>query len=208
MIDVLRLRWRHGLAALLALFLLAPTPVPAPLVRALREASGAIRGGRSEAAIASFEAALALEPSLSSLHIPAARAALAADNPQAALAHLVAAERASLVEPDLPCLRGLALLRMGQPEAAIAIWSSSSEVCLANVTGLEHQETAYRLLEEAEGLLRTLQHLAQLEPEDPGVARRLGLVWVTSDPEQALPHLRRAASNHDPLSEELVGLIL
>ncbi|MEW6569457.1 MAG: tetratricopeptide repeat protein [Chloroflexota bacterium] len=39
-------------------------------------------------------------------------------------------------------------------------------------------------------------------------ARRLGLVWVTSDPEQALPHLRRAASNHDPLSEELVGLIL
>ncbi len=207
MIDTLRARGLHVLATLLVLMLLAPTPVAQPIVVPTRTALTALRADRPSHALRALESVLAFEPSLSSLHLHAARAALAIGMPEAALAHLAALEGSPHATPETPCLRGLALLEAGQPDAAAETWLGAEWACLSDVRGLEHLETAYRLLKDEERLLDVLQRLAELAPSDPAIARRLGLLWVTSDPQQALSHLRRAAQIGYPLCQNLVELI-
>lgn len=202
--EVLRLRGIHAGAALSLLVLLAPTPVPKPLAEPIREAGRAAESGRPFAALRGLEAALSFEPSFVALHWPAARAALAAGLPEKALFHL---DRTPSSDPQVACLRCIGLQEAGLPEAAVECWRGAPAACMSDVASLERMEAAYRSLGDGEGTLLALERLAELAPDDPAVARRLALHWITSDHERARPHLRMAADRGDTLCQALLGLV-
>ncbi len=205
--EMLRLRGLHAGTALLLLLLLAPTPVPQPLAHPISEAREAVQAGHPVVALRGLEAALSFEPSLVGLHRPAARAALAAGLPEKALSHLDLLLRMSPSDPQMICLRCLALQEMGLMQAAVACWRGAPAACLSDVVCLQSMEAAYLSVGDREGALLALQRLAELTPDDPAVARRLGQLWVTSDPDRAQPYLRFAADQGDSLCRSLLGLI-
>lgn len=204
--DILRARWPHLLVAVLGILLLGPMPIPRTLIEPLQAARESLHRGRPDSVLAALETALAFEPSLSSLHLPAARAALAAGLPATALQHLRALEPFRSAQPSQVCLEGLAWFQLGELEAAVALWRSAPDTCLTDVSILERLETAYRLLGDTDNVVSTLERLHHQAPGNPAIARRLGLLLATSDPDRALPYLRRAAESGDHLSRTLVSL--
>lgn len=92
-------------------------------------------------------------------------------------------------------------------QGAVACWRDAPAACLSDVVSLQAMEAAYLSVGDRKGALLALQRLAELAPDDPAVARRLGLHWVTSDPDRAQPYLRFAADQGDSLCGSLLGLI-
>ncbi len=205
--DILRPRGLHAASALLALLLLAPTPVPQPLAGPVREARRYAESRHPLAALRALEDALAFDTSLASLHLAAARAALSAGLPESALAHLDRLQDAAPAEAQVRCLRCTAYQEMGSWQVAADCWRAAPTACSSDVVFLEHMQAAYRHVGDLEAALHALQRLSEQAPDDATVARRLGLLWATSDPEAALPYLRLAADQGDVLCQSMAELI-
>ncbi len=210
MLEAVRARLAPVLAAIVAMLLLAPTPVPGALVDPVRRAEVALAGGRSEAALDALEAALAVDPGYAALHPLAVRAALGAGLPARALDHLQAAELAMGPDPLRLCQQGLALAMLGDAQAAADSWEAGGETCSSDPDIVRLQAQQAFAADDRDNALAALEHLAVLEPANPEAHLLLGLALATRDPQSALDNLRRAddlTEGGDPTASEVIRTI-
>jgi tetratricopeptide (TPR) repeat protein len=192
--ETLSPRALHLGLVLLAVVLLSPTPIPAPLVTAVRAAERAMAAGRSQAALPALAAAMAYEPSLAALSSSAATVALRAGQPDQALAFLERADGVSGRSSGRVCQRIEALLQIGSTSQAMALWEYASAGCKMEGGLLWQVLEAQIAAGDAASARATAQALAQVLPFDPAVALQRGLLTAVHSPPDALEPLRRARS--------------
>ncbi len=127
MLPRLRYRWIALIITLAVLILLRPTPIATPLVASVVTAGNALSDERPETALSSLDAAISFLPSNVSLYLHAARASIAARDPERGLAYIAAAEDHGADEVVIDGLRGDLLLALGDLRGATAAWENSVE---------------------------------------------------------------------------------
>jgi tetratricopeptide (TPR) repeat protein len=210
LIEQLKPRWVHLLIALVILVALSPTSIPQPVAASLRSANVALEDGRLGLALQYIDQSLGFEPALAGLHLQAAEIALAADEPLRTLIYL---DRA----PSLPsqnhieaCLRGRALLAIGNLEQAIMSWENAGKSCPDTITFLYTLAQAYLKEDDLVTARSILEELVSLEPHHEDGLYCLSLITASIEPEDALPYLLRVEAlspGARPLSMALIQAI-
>jgi tetratricopeptide (TPR) repeat protein len=210
MLPQLRYRWiLLGLAPVI-LIILAPTPIPKPLVSSVVAAAQALSDDLPEDAASSFEQALIFDPTNASLHMYAAEAYLASNNPDQALVHLSQAEQYAVDEAALELLRGEALRAQGDIQAATLAWEQSHQTRPLPEENLRNLANAYMNLGMEDEARAAFEDLVTLAPNDHDAVIHLVLLIARDEPADALEHLRLAeqlAPGQDPIFEDLIATI-
>ncbi|MGD8813899.1 MAG: tetratricopeptide repeat protein, partial [Anaerolineales bacterium] len=192
MLPQLRYRWiLLGLAPVI-LIILAPTPIPKPLVSSVVAAAQALSDDLPEDAASSFEQALIFDPTNASLHMYAAEAYLASNNPDQALVHLSQAEQYAVDEAALELLRGEALRAQGDIQAATLAWEQSHQTRPLPEENLRNLANAYMNLGMEDEARAAFEDLVTLVPNDHDAVIHLILLIARDEPADALEHLRLA----------------
>ncbi len=189
MLEALRSRAPLLLLSLALLGLLRPTPNYRPLQQALAQARRAARLGDPAATLERLEWALDFDPQLASLHLAAARYALAAGQLDKAALHLDRARAADLPAEAVQCATLELRLAQNDPPGALAAWSAAPDRCAAQVATLERLSEALWEMGELQDAEKVLQVLMHSEPNHP-LAARLALLQAVQDPQAALQTLR------------------
>ncbi len=205
------LRRRGALLAitLVLLLVLAPRINPGPLARSLETAEHAARGGRPAEALAALEAALAFEPSLSSLHLRAAEAALLAGDPAAAQFHLDALPPAE-DDAQRTCLRFETWFASGQTHLALSTLPELPPDCVPTYDRLAPTIEVRLAQGEAATALQLLNAWLAFQPAQADARALRGLILATTEPNAAIDDLRAAmelAEATDPLVREVLQAI-
>jgi tetratricopeptide (TPR) repeat protein len=116
-------------------------------------------------------------------------AAIKADRPEDAIASFVIAKEHAALTSDGWLALGDAYERTNDSSAAIAAWQSAGNVAEA----YERLAKAHRAAGDFSTTMLDLQHLLALEPDNANAHYQLGLLFMASRPEDALPELLRAA---------------
>lgn len=200
----------HILVTLALLAALSPSPSHGPLRESLRQSALAQHGGRPGSALATLEAALAIEPLDPGLRWQAAKLAFAANEPDAVLRHLDVADRIGPPSPERMCLRADTLLQGGNPAGALRLWEGVSSQCPDPASHLRNLSAAYLALDDQAGYEQTLVLLTTVVPDDPRALRALALTRAARSPEQAEAALRaadQANTDGDPVVRAVIRAI-
>jgi tetratricopeptide (TPR) repeat protein len=119
--------------------------------------------------------------------------ALQGDDPGAAQAYFQRAAQAGNLSPAGQTALGDAASQLGDLTGAIRAWESVLQAGGPSVDPYTRLAEAHSQLGDYPAAIAALQALTALEPADPQVHYRLGLLMAASQPESALAYLERAA---------------
>lgn len=199
--------WLRLLIAGIVLAVLAPSPVPQPMVNALRSASIALSSSQPGAALAALEEVIQFNPDFQGAYYWAAESAFRSGAPKRALSMLERWEELSPDDPKPVCWRGHALAEAGQSEKALRAWEDALESCHQKDLILERMASTYEQLGRYEDAIRALEKLAASTPRDQELRLRLGLLLVSVNPERAYEHLAFAAREQSSPDQMLSDLL-
>jgi len=194
--------------SVVTLLLVSPTPVPRRVVEAWATAQVAARAGdtlSAEQALSNVHPSSAWLPSLKA---DAVRLALANGNGELALTLLEAGPFPQAPQATMECWRAEALALLGRWEKAAEALSSVQAATCTNpqpvLKALAVRELESNNLAAATSILRSL---VSLYPQDMETTSMLGACLVLEDPTSALPILRLAASQGNPLAVDLAAAL-
>ena len=203
--------WKGGSVVLIALpLLLAVTfgvvPRPLGLDRALAGARTALENGSSAAAAAHLVVVLRQQPWRASLWELAGRSALAAGDPEAAIAFLDEARAGGAISAAGYLAYGDAQHLLGSWTAAVENWETAAEMGADPVAVRLRLLEAHRTLGDYAAAIDDLQTLATLRPGDAAIHYQLGLLLAAREPDAALAALLQAAELDESLAEAVALL--
>jgi tetratricopeptide (TPR) repeat protein len=173
------------------LFVLSPSGIPHPSLDSLDKANQALSAGRPDAALEYVEDAISFDPALRGLHLQAALIALAADNPEAAHAHFIAAPADTVTTVDRNCLVAQILIALGDAPAASDAWQVAPQDCPGYDQFLRVLVESYRTEGNMKDLIVVLEELVSYTPSDTAAHLSLVVLTAITDPENAPSRLRQ-----------------
>jgi tetratricopeptide (TPR) repeat protein len=203
-------RWLRLLIAAIVVAVLAPSPIPQPMISALRRSSVALASGRPAAALESLQEVIQFNPDLRSAHYWAAESAFRSGKPEQALRFLETWRQSSPEDSQAVCWRGHALAQTGQYEGALEAWEMALASCPQNDLILERMAAVNEQLGDYEQAIQALERLAEAKPRDQELRSHLGLLLASVEPRHAAEHLafvNQAQSSPDPMLVDILSVI-
>jgi Flp pilus assembly protein TadD len=199
--------WLKLAITAIVLAILAPSPIPAPLISSVEQFAVAYTHGRPSAAVSSALDLIAFNPDFGEAYYWGAESAFRASQPALALQLLGAGRSRGTPAPGPICWEGDALAQTGEIEAALRAWEQVRDLCPQQALLLERLADGYDQLGRIAEAQGALEELADLRPEDLAVRRRLGLQMATDDPMKALGHLKYVLQNQTRPEEMLQQIV-
>lgn len=188
------------LVPLVLVSLLGIAPRQHALVLALRQARRAQEAGSPASAAAAFSTAASYLPWRADLWESAGHSALQAGDHQSAREHFRRADLHGELSSAGYAALGEAAWLAGDLPAAIQAWQAAIRSGSSPIPLYNRLVEAHLLLDDVPAAISDLQALANLQPAEPQVYYRLGLLLASRQPEAALAYFNRASELDPALS--------
>ncbi len=199
--------WLKLAITAIVLAVLAPCPIPTPLISSVATFAVAYTHGSPSAALSSALNLIVFNPDFGEAYYWGAEAAFRASQPALALQLLAAGRSKGGPAPGPICWEGDALAQTGELEGALRAWEQVLDLCPQQALLLERLADGYDRLGRFGEALQALEELANLHPKDLALRRQLGLRLATDDPGKAMGHLGYVLENQAPPEEMLQQIV-
>lgn len=171
-----------------------------------RDAQRAREAGAPAQAAQSIASAAEIIPWRTRLWEQAGDYALQGGEAQAAINYFSKAAALDSLSPSGYLALGDACLRSGDITSAAQWWQTAQRAGIPDRDIYARLLPVHRQQGDYPAVLTDLKALVNIQPDDAGLQYQLGLVWAAIQPEEALPHLNRAAELDQSFIEQTAKL--